>query len=111
MTGQPINPSARSGCNSVFALQTGKVVQEATRLAKSIGGRPPSAERFVLDLANVDHVGSEDLGALVGLHTKLRKAGGELTLLNVRPRVSEVLSITRLDTLLTVQRAEERTIA
>ena len=112
MTHQIVDPEQRSGRKTIFALQTGRVGQEAKRLAQNILSQPETrGSRLILDFANVDHVLSEDLGALVGLHTKLRGAGGELTLLNVRPRVSEALSVTRLDTLLTIHRAEERTVA
>jgi anti-anti-sigma factor len=97
---------------TVLALQTGQVRDEANKLARKFGEQPRgTAARVLLDLANVDHVLSEDLGALVHLHTTLRGAGGQLTLVNVRPRVSEALSVTRLDTLLAVHRYEDRTIA
>ena len=58
-----------------------------------------------LDFRAVVGVGSGDLGALVGLHHRARAVGGRVGLVNVRPLVSDVLALTRLDTLFDVHRA------
>ena len=99
-------PADRDNAKTAFAFQTGRVGEQAKRLTDQFDrhGERPCAQ-ILLDFGNVEYVGSEDLGAIVGLHNKVRGAGGQLTLLNVRPRVSEVIAITRLDTLLNVQRA------
>jgi anti-anti-sigma factor len=41
---------------------------------------------------------------LVGLHKRMRAVGGKLTLLNVQPPVYDVLEVTRLTSLMDVQR-------
>jgi anti-anti-sigma factor len=60
--------------------------------------------RLWLDLARVRFLTSTVLGQLVGLHRRVRAAGGELTLLNVAGDVYEVFVVTRLHQLLDVRR-------
>jgi anti-anti-sigma regulatory factor len=47
------------------------------------------------------------LGKLVGLHKRVRAAGGELTLLNVAGVVYEVFEVTRLHQFLDVRRGPD----
>ncbi|HEX3146700.1 MAG TPA: STAS domain-containing protein [Gemmataceae bacterium] len=61
---------------------------------------PPGTKLVSLDLANVEYLTSTVLGHLVGLHRRLLKAGGRLTLENVRPAVKEILRVTQLDQVL-----------
>jgi len=98
-------PLDREHEKTAFAFQTGKVGEEAKRLTDQFARHAsrPGAQ-IHLDFGNVEYVVSEDLGAIVGLHNKVRGAGGHLTLLNVRPKVSAVIAITRLDTLMSVHR-------
>jgi anti-anti-sigma factor len=63
------------------------------------------AENLVLDFKGVKSVDSTGLGKLIGLHKKLQRAGGRLTLINVSPRVYEAFASTRLTRLLDVRRA------
>jgi anti-anti-sigma factor len=60
--------------------------------------------RLRLDLARVRFLTSTVLGKLVGLHKRVRAAGGELALLNVTGVVYEVFEVTRLDQFLDVRR-------
>jgi anti-anti-sigma factor len=60
--------------------------------------------RLRLDLARVRFLTSTVLGKLVGLHKRVRAAGGELALLNVAGVVYEVFEVTRLDQFLDVRR-------
>lgn len=52
--------------------------------------------RIVLDLAGVRHVDSRGLGELIEIYEAARDLGGEVKLLNVTGRVSELLVITKL---------------
>src|SRR5579871_6825487 len=61
---------------------------------------------LLLDFTNVDALGSEELGTLIGLHKKLAACGGRLTLFNLAAQVYEVLVVTRLHTLLGICREE-----
>ena len=51
---------------------------------------------ILLNLAGVTHIDSSGLGELVSGFTTMEKAGGELKLLNLTQRVSELMMITKL---------------
>ncbi len=68
-------------------------VKEQLRLRGSDAPGP----RLVLDLAQVSYVDSGGLGALVGVLTSTRAAGGDLRLAGPNERVSRVLKTTHLD--------------
>jgi anti-anti-sigma factor len=75
--------------------------QELLRLVEGVA-RP----RLRLDLAQVRFLTSTVLGKLVGLHKRVRAAGGELVLLNVAGDVYEVFELTRLHQFLDVRRPD-----
>lgn len=52
--------------------------------------------RVILDLTDLTHMDSAGLGALVGLYVSAKSAGCELQLMNLTPRIREILSITNL---------------
>jgi anti-sigma B factor antagonist len=52
--------------------------------------------RIVLDLSGVRHVDSRGLGELIECYEAARQLGGEIKLLGVTGRVSELLVITKL---------------
>jgi anti-anti-sigma factor len=58
---------------------------------------------LLLDLSEVRLPSAGGLGALVGLHKKLRQRGGRLVLLNVQPWTYEVFALTRLTEVLDVR--------
>src|SRR5262245_57043440 len=74
----------------------GRVRETVNRITETLADR---AGPVVLDFGAVEIVGSEDLGALVVLHKRAAGAGGRLSLVNVRPTVSDIFTLTRLDTL------------
>jgi len=95
------NPAGKSA----IAFKTGNVGEQARKLTDQFDRHADRLDTQVLiDFGNVEYMGSEDIGAIVSLHNKVRGAGGQLTLVNVRPKVSEVITITRLDTLLNVHK-------
>jgi len=99
-----IASNLNSPVDNVFNIPNGKMRETANQLASRFANQLPTPGTAIkLDLRNVDFVGSEDLGALVILNKRLRAAGAQLSLMNVQPVVSQVLSITRLDTILKVQ--------
>ncbi|MGI8330513.1 STAS domain-containing protein [Actinomadura scrupuli] len=55
-----------------------------------------------LDLSRLSFCDSSGLSALIGARKRVHAAGGELLLLNPRPRLIELLRITGLDRLFTV---------
>lgn len=53
-------------------------------------------KKILLDLAGISHIDSSGLGELVAGYISLKKIGGELKLLNLTTRVSELMMITKL---------------
>ncbi len=75
----------------------GKLTAEATALLRSeVKGLIPHAKRIVLDLTAVSQMDSSGLGAIVGLYVSARKANCEFQLINLSPRVRELLGMTNL---------------
>src|SRR5579884_97334 len=68
-------------------------------------GDEPGESGLVLDLGNVECLGSSALGTLVTLHKKLRARGRHLTVDNLSPQVREVFTVARLDELLDLRPA------
>jgi anti-sigma B factor antagonist len=58
--------------------------------------------RLVIDLGGVDKIDSAGLGTLLYARAELRKAGGGLTLANLRPNHMQVLLVARLETVFDV---------
>jgi anti-anti-sigma factor len=75
--------------------------QGLLRLLRDLG---PS--QLTLDFGAVDFLGSLGLAALLTAHKQLRARGGRLTVMNVRPHVYEVFTVTRLTTVFEVCQQE-----
>ncbi len=60
--------------------------------------------RLVVDLSGVELLDATGLGVLVGAHRRARLEGRELVLSDAPPRVARLLSLTRLDRVITVER-------
>jgi anti-sigma B factor antagonist len=59
--------------------------------------------RLVLDLGGLEFVDSTGIGAFVGAMQKAKQAYGSLTLRAVPPRISSVLRVVGLDTVIPVE--------
>jgi anti-sigma B factor antagonist len=94
---------------AVLTVQNGQVGASINQLAGEVAERPArwKGREVRIDFRALDYVDSRELGALVTLNRKVKSAGGRLTLVNVRPFVSGVLEVTRLDTILDVHRADQ----
>ena len=55
--------------------------------------------RFILDLENLKYMNSSGLNILINILTKSRKAGGDVALVHVSPKVNELLTITKLNSI------------
>ena len=58
---------------------------------------------LLLDFSNVGYVNSDDLGAIINLHRRMKTVGGRLTLINLNAEVYEVFTATHLHTYLTIR--------
>ncbi|MEM9099190.1 MAG: STAS domain-containing protein [Pseudomonadota bacterium] len=77
------------------------VVAEAFR-AHLDGIMDRGEQQILLDLSRVEFVDSAGLGALIGL-TKRAKQDGRFELTGLRPRVTHLLSLTRMDEVLAIR--------
>jgi anti-anti-sigma factor len=59
---------------------------------------------LMLDFSNVVYVNSGELGTLVGLHARVTRAGGRLSLFNLTDRIYEIFALCRLQALLGISR-------
>ena len=59
-------------------------------------------QQVLVNFTNVDYLNGVELGTLIALHKRVRRAGGKLTLFNLANHLHEMFTVTRLDTLLTV---------
>jgi anti-sigma B factor antagonist len=65
-------------------------------------------KQIVLDLGEVTYIDSTGLGVLVGLLNSAQKGGGNIKLAQLKPRLIDVLGVTKLMTLFeTFDRAED----
>jgi anti-sigma B factor antagonist len=62
--------------------------------------------KLVVNLANVPYMDSGGLGEIVRSYTTVKRAGGELKLLNATKRISDLLTITKLITVFEIHEEE-----
>ena len=61
------------------------------------------SKRIVLNMADVAYMDSSGLGELIGAHTTVVTAGGEIKLLNLAKRVHDLMELTKLYTVFDVK--------
>jgi anti-sigma B factor antagonist len=80
---------------------TGNIVfgEESAALHDVIAGLLKKGQKqILLNLRGVNYIDSMGMGSLVGASTSVRKQGGELKLLNLSNKVTDVMQMTRLYT-------------
>jgi len=68
-------------------------------------------KKLLLNFSNVEFLSSAALGKLITLDKKVKKAGGQLKLSNIRPEIYEVFAITRLNRLFDIKDDEADALA
>jgi anti-sigma B factor antagonist len=63
--------------------------------------REEGASKILLNLADVSFMDSSGLGELASAFAAIKRAGGQLKLVNLPPRIGDLLRITKLDSILT----------
>ncbi len=63
-------------------------------------------KKILLNLAGVDYIDSSGMGALVSSYTSVRNQGGELKLLNLTDKVSDIMEVTKLYTVFDIANDE-----
>ena len=104
---------AETGTVNIVSMR-GELIDrnQAGELIPQIDQRIESGKaRFVFDLAELKYINSSGLSVLIMLLTKARKAGGEVAIANVSPKVNELLIITKLNTVFIVADTTEAAAA
>jgi anti-anti-sigma factor len=78
-------------CSGRITTQNAGELKETAR--KLIGEK----KRLVLDFSDVNYLDSSGLGMIVGLYVSAKRAGCQFKVINLRPRVKEIFTLTRLD--------------
>lgn len=65
---------------------------------------------ILLNLSGVEHIDSAGLGELVRSHAAVRRAGGQLKMVNVGKKVRELMTMTRLNAVFDIQDDESAAI-
>lgn len=68
------------------------------------------ARKLLIDLAGVSQIDSSGVGELVSAYTSVTHRGGKLKLLNLPPKVSDILQITQLITVFEVFDDEDEAV-
>lgn len=78
-------------------------------IGEEIGGLidSSSAPKLLISFANVDHLSSAALGALITINNRVRERTGQLRLANIDPQIYEVFVITRLNKLFEIHPTTE----
>jgi anti-sigma B factor antagonist len=76
-------------------LERGEPVVDLRDLAKRLTSDEGSRQ-VILDMSGISYVDSSGLGLLLSIYATIRNQGGDLKLLNVAPRVQELLRMTKL---------------
>jgi anti-sigma B factor antagonist len=66
--------------------------------------------KFVLELSGVKYMNSSGLNILVNVLTKARNAGGDVVVCNLSKKVSDLLVITKLDSIFHILPTEQEAI-
>lgn len=69
------------------------------------------SRHILIDLGEVSTIDSSGVGELVSAYTTVTNRGGSLKLLNLPPKVSDILQITQLITVFDVHDDEEQAVA
>ena len=59
-----------------------------------------NCKKVLVDFCEVADIGSTGIGFIVGVYTSTKKSGASLVLVGLRPRVRELLDLTRVSTII-----------
>ena len=80
----------------------GRLVSGATdTLQAGVTPLIPGAKRIILDLTDLSQMDSFGLGTIVRLYVSAKSAGCELQLVNLGPKIAQLLRVTHLLSILT----------
>jgi anti-sigma B factor antagonist len=88
-----------------LTVETEADLKEAVRRQLNIGRR-----NLVLDLSGVPYIDSCGLGTMVQAYVSAQRQGGSVKLMNLNPRVRQLLTVTRLLTIFELYQPERRPV-
>jgi anti-sigma B factor antagonist len=99
-----LRTAVRSFGDVVIVDCTGRIVfgEETTSLREQVKDLLNQSRQVVLNLEHVNHIDSNGVGTLVGLHISARGVDGNIKLAGLGGRVRDVLHITKLGTIFEV---------
>ena len=75
----------------------GKLVAGVTGVLQAeVRSLLPESSRIVLDLSELSYMDSSGLGSIIGLYVSVKRAGGQLDVINLSPRVRQLFSLTNV---------------
>jgi anti-sigma B factor antagonist len=103
MAANPVAPipafhlETEKSANQTTIRCAGRLVSDTCeQLQHTVRDLIPTTKLLVLDFTGVTYVDSSALGAIVGLFISAKRAGCQLKLNNLTPRVKEIFTMTRL---------------
>ena len=83
--------------NATTVRCTGRLtIDTSPQLKSEVKPLLVNKRRVILDLTGLAHMDSSGLGALVALYISARASGCELQMVNLSPRIRELLSMTNI---------------
>ncbi len=67
--------------------------------------------QLLLNLAGVSHIDSSGIGEMVGCFTTVTRRGGKMKLVNLPPKINDILTVTQLITVFDVFDSEAAAVA
>lgn len=102
----PLTIASRQVAHVVIFDVKGRIVlgDEIHQLRDAVRGMlAQDKKKIILNLAEVDYMDSSGVGEMVAAFTAVRNAGGELKLLNLSPKVEDILHVTKLYTVFDIR--------
>jgi anti-anti-sigma factor len=102
-TGEPpinlhtLNLHMLAGEGATTVRCTGRLtIDTSPQLKKEVKALLVNKRRVILDLTDLAHMDSSGLGALVALYISAKSSGCELQMVNLSPRIRELMSMTNI---------------
>jgi len=68
-------------------------------------------KNFIIDFEDVSYMSSVILGVIMGIHLKICRNKGQLSLCALRPQILEIFLLMKLDKILTIHSTREQALA
>lgn len=81
-------------------LVLGREVERLETIVKDLVKQPPG--RVVFDLCGLDYADSAGIGTFIACLTLIKKAGGDMRMCGVNPRIQKLFQLTGIDHLMSV---------